>query len=125
MHKTRDNIYAVSCNFQREHYICRAINTLNKHARILLVRKPKVLLLGRPSCRWKNNLKIDIKKNVMGFADTVTLGQDFCPNSSVTLSTSLHRGSPPYIVWRMNRFLGDRSSETWSHPTDTNNNKET
>jgi hypothetical protein len=39
-------------------------------------------------------------------------GQIYSP-----LLISFHHGSPcSYIIWRINRPIGDHSSEMWSHP---------
>jgi hypothetical protein len=42
-----------------------------------LVEKPEgKRTLGKPGCRWKDNMKIDIQKVEMGGMDWVALAQD-------------------------------------------------
>jgi hypothetical protein len=59
----------------------------------------------------------------VGFVvDKATLGQGFSEFFGFPLSISFHRGSPySYVIWEMNtRPVGNRSSETFSHPVDMN-----
>jgi hypothetical protein len=39
-------------------------------------RKPRKILLGRPKCRWEDNIKMDIQEVVCGGMDWIDLAQD-------------------------------------------------
>jgi hypothetical protein len=54
----------------------------------------------------------------------VALGQVYISFLRFSLSILFHRNSPySYIIWgKENRLVGDRSSETFSHHIDKNNN---
>jgi hypothetical protein len=52
------------------------INTEKNYDRTVLVRKPEAFPLARPSSRWKNNIKTDIKEIRCEGVDWIQLAQD-------------------------------------------------
>ena len=44
--------------------------------RILLGKPEEKITLGRPRCRWENNIKIDLKELGCGLGDWIALAED-------------------------------------------------